>query len=269
MDNQILNARPKNGYGFVYCYTSPSGKKYIGQTKTTLKERANTKNYKGYKGCSAFYHALQKYGIQNFEVEILCEVPIEVLTETETQYILYYDTTNKEKGYNIMTDYISFVSSLRAVPVFCYDKETGKYVAEYPSLADAERYYNVYHGAVRKALNHPERTCANLFCRTQKLDSVEVLEPKKINKEVYIYDSKTGDFLIEFPSIREASRNGYGDRRQIQRHLAGLKGTDPKWMKYCKYIYRSFKVDNVYSGSSTTIEVVSSETKREQQEKSC
>ena len=34
-------------------------------------------------------------------------------------------------------------------------------------------------------------------------------------------------------------------------------------------VINHFKVDNVYSGSSTTIEVVSSETKREQQEKSC
>lgn len=253
MDNQTLSAKPKNGYGFIYCYTSPSGKRYIGQTKTTLKERAGSINYRSYKGCTAFYNAIQKYGIENFKVEILCEVPEELLTETETQYILYYDTTNKERGYNIVTDWTNFLSTMNAIPVFCYDKITGEYVNEFPSLAEAERHYSVYHGAIRKALNHPERTCANLLWRTQKFDKVEVLEPKKINKQVYVYDAKTGFFLQEFSSIRETARNGYGDRRSIQRFLAGEKGTDPKWMKYCKYIFRPYKVDNIYSESSTTI----------------
>ena len=50
MDNQKLSIKPRNGYGFVYKYTSPSGKIYIGKTKTTLKERAKN-NAKGYKGC--------------------------------------------------------------------------------------------------------------------------------------------------------------------------------------------------------------------------
>lgn len=269
MNNQTLSAKPKNGYGFVYCYTSPSGKRYIGQTKTTLKERAGSTNYRSYKGCPAFYNAIQKYGIENFEVEILCEVPLSLLTETEAQYILYYDTINKEKGYNIMTDWIKFLSTMNAIPVFCYDKITGEYVDNFSSLAEAERCCNVYHGAVRKALNHPERTCSNLLWRTQKFDKIEVLEPKETNRRVYIYDAKSGDFLQEFPSIRETVRNGYGDRRSIQRFLAGKKGTDPQWMECCKYIFRSYKVDNIYSESSTTITVGSSEPKREQQDASC
>ena len=254
MDNQILSAKPKNGFGFIYCYTSPSGKKYIGQTKTSLKERAGSKTYRNYKGCPAFYNAIQKYGIESFEVEILREVPLELLSEEEAQYILYYDTTNKEKGYNIVTDWTNFLSTLNSVPVFCYDKNTGEYVDGYSSLAEAERKYKVYHGAIRKSLNAPERTCADLFWRTQKFDKIEILEPKKINKEVYIYDAKTGEFLQHCISIREAVRQGYGDRRSIQRHLMGKKGTDPKYMKFCNYIFRSFKVDNIYSESSTTIE---------------
>lgn len=254
MDNQILSAKPKNGFGFIYCYTSPSGKKYIGQTKTSLKERAGSINYRGYKGCPVFYKAIQKYGIENFEVEILREVPLDLLTEEEAQFILYYDTINKEKGYNIVTDWTNFLSTMNAVPVFCYDKNTGEYVDEYSSLAEAERKYDVYHGAIRKALNAPERTCADLFWRTQKFDKIEILEPKKINKEVYIYDAKTGNFLHHCDSIRDAVRQGYGDRRNIQRFLMGKKSPELKWMKQCKYVFRSFKVDNIYSESSTTIE---------------
>ena len=34
------NTEPKKGYGYIYKYTSPSGKSYIGQTIHSLQERA-------------------------------------------------------------------------------------------------------------------------------------------------------------------------------------------------------------------------------------
>ena len=46
--------QPRKGYGFIYMYTSPSGKKYIGQTIKSLKERAKTKSGVGYKDCTLF-----------------------------------------------------------------------------------------------------------------------------------------------------------------------------------------------------------------------
>ena len=65
MDNQKLSIKPHNGYGFVYKYTSPSGKIYIGKTKTTLKERAKN-NGNGYLNCTIFFRAIQKYGFEKF-----------------------------------------------------------------------------------------------------------------------------------------------------------------------------------------------------------
>ena len=44
----------------VYAYTSPSSKKYIGQTCTSLSIRAN--NGEGYKTSPKFYQAIKKYG---------------------------------------------------------------------------------------------------------------------------------------------------------------------------------------------------------------
>lgn len=44
----------------VYTYTSPSNKKYIGQTCNPLKVRAA--NGEGYKTCPKFYQAIKKYG---------------------------------------------------------------------------------------------------------------------------------------------------------------------------------------------------------------
>lgn len=54
----------------VYKYTSPSGKSYIGQTSTDRQNREG-KNGLYYKQCTAFYNAILKYGLENFQYEIL------------------------------------------------------------------------------------------------------------------------------------------------------------------------------------------------------
>ena len=90
--------------GIVYCHTNRiNGKKYIGQTTRTLKERIGNdgKGYSYYIG-----QAIKKYGWENFETEILEEIESEDLNELhlklderEIYWIVFYDTTNT--GYNI------------------------------------------------------------------------------------------------------------------------------------------------------------------------
>lgn len=263
MDNQTLSVKPKTGYGFIYCYTSPSGKKYIGQTRTTLKERAKL-NAKGYKGCPAFYNAIQKYGWENFQVEILEEVPLDVINETEIQYILYYDTVNVKKGYNIMQERYDYLASFKRIPVYSYDEKTGEFLEEYPSIAEAERSMGVHYGSIRRVINLPNKHAKNRLWRTERFDKVEVIpnniQPNSI--KVYMYDSITGDFLQEFNSVREAARiTGY-NRCTIQEHVGRNNVKKGK-----KHTFKDFKVDNLYNESSTTIpfvEVGSSEPKEEQ-----
>ena len=67
--------------GLIYKYTSPSGKSYIGQTYTSFEQRrsehksdakkAVQNNWEKPEGCIAFMYAIAKYGIENFEQEIL------------------------------------------------------------------------------------------------------------------------------------------------------------------------------------------------------
>lgn len=87
--------------GVIYKYTSPSGKVYIGQTKRTVEERAKDSDGSGYKKCTIFYNAIKKYGFNNFKVEIIEECNDILLNEKEKYWIAYYDSTNREKGYNI------------------------------------------------------------------------------------------------------------------------------------------------------------------------
>lgn len=84
---------------YIYRYVSPSGKSYIGQTSGTQKERQGT-DCIGYQRCTAFYNAIKKYGIENFEYSILdCTEDKEEIDLMEQMYIQLYDTINN--GYNI------------------------------------------------------------------------------------------------------------------------------------------------------------------------
>lgn len=137
----MKNIRPKKGYGFIYKYTSPSGKSYIGQTKRTLNERACGARGKGYKDCPVFYQAIKKYGFSNFEVSILAEVKIEYLDKMEQKYIHLFNTL-KPNGYN--SNEGGQCGNFKAhKKVYQYDKETGKLLNEYLGIREVSELYNL------------------------------------------------------------------------------------------------------------------------------
>ena len=88
----------------IYAHQNKINNKiYIGQTsQTNLNNR--WKNGLGYKTCTYFYRAIQKYGWDNFEHLILeqGEWTQEEANQKEQFYILQYDSTNPEKGYNLI-----------------------------------------------------------------------------------------------------------------------------------------------------------------------
>lgn len=86
----------------IYKYTSPSGKCYIGQTcKSTQAQRAGGMGF-GYKNCTVFWRAIQKYGWDNFEYEVLEKVDTsEMANQREKYYIQLYQSNNPQFGYNI------------------------------------------------------------------------------------------------------------------------------------------------------------------------
>ena len=82
-----------------------NGKIYIGQS-TNIKKRwathrtrpfnPNSKQYD-----SLLYRAIRKYGLENFRFVVLEETLIEELDNREKYWIEYYESHNKEKGYNL------------------------------------------------------------------------------------------------------------------------------------------------------------------------
>lgn len=91
----------ENSYCIYVHINKINGKIYIGQTSQNVNKRWNNGN--GYKKCTYFYRAIQKYGWDNFKHIILFDnLSLEMANIIEEQLIIKYDTTNNLNGYNIM-----------------------------------------------------------------------------------------------------------------------------------------------------------------------
>lgn len=100
LDRNLLYKKPG-----IYILTSPSGKMYIGQT-TDLYTRLHS--YKGHKcvGQNGILNALNKYGFENFKIDILFAIGNNenirtILDDVEIYLINKYNSTNSAIGYNI------------------------------------------------------------------------------------------------------------------------------------------------------------------------
>lgn len=86
----------------IYKHTSPNGKIYIGTTKHQNNPNRRWSNGNGYKKNEYFWRAIQKYGWDNFNHEILEEnLSYEDSGKREKYYIKIFNSTNKDFGYNI------------------------------------------------------------------------------------------------------------------------------------------------------------------------
>lgn len=93
----------ENHFNCIYCFTNKiNGKKYIGQTKNLNKRLIGHRSRSG-KDNLPFHNAINKYGFDNFEIEILIEnINLqEKLDEYEKFFIKKFNTGNKDFGYNI------------------------------------------------------------------------------------------------------------------------------------------------------------------------
>lgn len=77
--------------GTIYCLTSPSGKKYIGQTTRSVDQRMK-EHIKG-TDCMCISAAIKKYGFEQMKLEILMECSnVHELDEWEQHYIKTLDS---------------------------------------------------------------------------------------------------------------------------------------------------------------------------------
>ena len=84
----------------VYLITNKiNGKRYVGQTTGTLENRWSGHCRKS--GCTVMRNAIEKYGIDNFTIEAICEPPtVELMHEMEKYFIEVYNSRTPN-GYNM------------------------------------------------------------------------------------------------------------------------------------------------------------------------
>lgn len=210
---------PKKGYGYIYKYTSPSGKSYVGQTKFSLNQRSG-KRGQGYKGCPLFYQAIQKYGFENFEVEILAEVKIEQLDEAEHKYIHLFNTL-EPNGYNKF-DGAPFSGVCSTKKVYQYSMETGEFLKEYDSVREAAEELNLNYNSLNSVIGDANYAYGGYCWSRVKMKKYPIherlLSPKE--KEVEMYDY-AGNLLMTFPSIAKAAEYVNGTRSPIKKVCRG------------------------------------------------
>lgn len=139
----------KNTY-VVYCHTNKiNNKKYIGITKNSPQERWG-KNGNGYKQ-QIFYRAIEKYGWDNFDHEILYEnLSKEDAEKYERKLIKEYKTNSPSFGYNVAQGGM-LTSEFSVKAIDQYDV-FGNYIKTWDSLIEAANYYNISSSTISAAI---------------------------------------------------------------------------------------------------------------------
>lgn len=249
--NEIFYQKPKKGYGYIYRYTSPSGKSYIGQTINSLKVRAkNLVSGNGYKKCSLFWKAIQKYGWLNFQVEILKEVGIENLNEQEIYYIAEYNSF-APGGYNLTKG----GERGKEKEAYVYSAQTGELLEHYSSLTEASKETDVPIEIISAIIGEksPRKQAHNLVFLDHYIEKYDInnLARKNYHK-IYSYD-KDGFYLAEFISIREAARFYELTDGQIRKCLNG----SVSHVKYIQFKNEKFdKIASIPKNRKTPISVI-------------
>lgn len=202
--------------GFIYKYTSPSGKSYIGQTVKTIEQRAKYTG-EGYKKCPIFYRAILKYGFENFTCEILEQIEAQTRQELkeklnilEQKYIIQYKTL-APFGYNVRSG-----GELDS----CFSKEskvctTGSQHFNWRSDLDEEKIRQLYESGLTLK-NISEYTGISKGTIKRHVQDMGILKEKKYNQPVVKID-KNGNILKRWESASEAERDEGKSKNSIGR----------------------------------------------------
>lgn len=127
----------------VYKLTAPNGKIYIGMTSNNPVKRWAGGH--GYKNNKSFWEDIVKYGWDNIRREIVLSTDDEdEAHKKEISLILYYETTDPDKGYN-RTIISNVIKSSKKIGVTCVN--TNK---KFRSLKKASKYAGVSEKLIKK-----------------------------------------------------------------------------------------------------------------------
>lgn len=110
----------------VYCLETTDGRRYIGITSTSLRERWNNGN--GYRAFPELWEMIVKHGWESVKKTVLgSELSIDEASEMEQKYIALYSTTDPTKGYNRE---LGGIGSLKSVSFTTREKMSSSKIGE-------------------------------------------------------------------------------------------------------------------------------------------
>ena len=186
---------------YIYMYTAPNGKKYVGQTRTSLEKRRKDDYGTGYVGSPCFWNAIQYFkGLSNFTCEILEEVSDDEIDERE-KYWINKENSLVPNGYNIDK---GGQGQHNTKPVDQYNLK-GEKINSFPSIQSAADVNNCHISAILNVLSGRCRQ-AHGYYWTYKDQPLIILPDKKPHRKyIYQYDLE-GNIIKEFESARNADR---------------------------------------------------------------
>ena len=152
--------------------------------------------------------SFNKYGIDCFVFEIVCECTKEELDDLERYYIEYYDTTNSDKGYNYETG--GFVNKKAS------DRLTDK-LKQVRSCKEKTGMYGKHHSEETKALMR-EAALGRVLSKETK-DKLSASHIGKNAKPLYCIEAD----MVFLSSSEAAKFAGLKSRSSIFENLAGRK----------------------------------------------
>lgn len=209
----------------VYKHTSPDNKIYIGITGQNPPEK-RWANGRGYTQNIYFNNEIIRYGWDNFTHEILhTNLTRLEAQQKETELIKYYNSTNKNFGYNIsasgfgkvseeMADRIvRYCDSKSATPVIQYTI-SGEYIRTFDNMFIAEKETGVCSSNIIKCCEQRLKSAGKYVWRYADSNLNIIDYNYKTNKQVIQY-TKDGLFVCIYNSIIEADRKNNIDQSSI------------------------------------------------------
>jgi hypothetical protein len=182
----ILDKKYKEKSGIYKIVNLINNKVYIGSSvdlrKRSIHHRSHLKN--GSSHCKYLQYAVNKYGIENFRIEIIKVVDdISLMREFEEYYINFFNSV--VNGYNSHNMVIAnnYLAESSKVPILCYDLD-GNFIREFESIVETSRITGHSNVGIFDVCKEKVGKCGNYIFRYKKNSDY----PLKINK--YIHGNK-------------------------------------------------------------------------------
>lgn len=199
-----------------------TGKSYIGQTNNPIKRRYVHHSLRAEDDC-LFHRAIQKYGKESFEWEILLIVGTKAQANEAEMRLIHEHNTFKPNGYN-MTKGGDGGSMWNASPVVCLTLD-GKFIKRYDSAGEAERLDGYCNSDVLISCKNPERTCRGKIFMFEseylKTGPREYKKPKAYNMKKVVQCDMNGNYIAEYSSVKEAAEKTNINRPLISSAITG------------------------------------------------